>query len=296
MKRAMILGFSVAFGASAWAQGPTPVSVYPGTTVRTRPAGDATPTTVLAPAESPAAPAPLAAPMSSGRTATTPVVTQHPVGPGQFDALQPLGGLLSMPLPTSPTVPAGMCASGACGTPCPPACGAPLFTTVSRDAAGKPRPGFDRVMNWLTWHPGPSVLPVLTPVPYHAPIRAYVACVPEKNPGYPAAAAPCATSHAPGLRLGSAFLAASQPAATGTCANGSCKTRIFNGFGLFAPSSCDAPASSPVGYGCAPVAIPLPPAYATPSQCGHGRSAMDRLIGLFSCGTCCPTGPTTNCR
>ncbi len=295
MKRAMILGFSVAFGASAWAQTPTPVSVYPGTSVRTRPAGDATPPTVLAPAGSTAAPAPLAAPMPSGRPATTPVVTQQPVAPGHFDALQPLGGLLAMPLPTSPTVPAGQCASGACGAPCPPACGAPLYSTASRDGAGKPRPCFDRVVNWLTWHPGPSLLPVLTPNPYHAPLRAYIACVPEKNYAYPAAAA-CATGHAGGQRLGSAFLAASQPAANNPCANGSCKTRMFNVFGLFAPTDCVAPTGNPAGYGCAPVVIPMPPAYTAPSQCGHGRSAMDRLMGLFSCGTCCPACATPNCR
>ena len=295
MKRAMILGFSVAFGASAWAQSPAPVSVYPGTSVRTRPAGEATPATLLAPAESPSPASAVYATMPSTRTPATLVATQPQAAPARFDALQPLGGLLSMPLPTSPTVSAGMCASGACGTTCPPACGTPLFPTTARDGVGNPRPCFDRVLNWLTWHPGPSILPVLTPTPYHAPIRAYVGCLPEKNPGYPTAA-PCATGHASGQRLGSAFLAASQPAATNPCANGSCKTRIFNGFGLFAPSNCAAPTGSPTGYGCAPVVIPLPPAYSTPSQCGHGRSAMDRLIGLFSCGTCCPTGPTTNCR
>lgn len=286
MKRAMILGFSVAFGASAWAQ--SPVSVYPGTTVRTRPTEDATPATRLAPAESPSPASAVYATMPGTRTPATLVAAQPSVAPARFDALQPLGGLLSMPLPTSPTVSAGVCASGACGTTCPPACGTPLFPTTARDGAGNPRPCFERVLNWLTWHPGPSLLPVLTPTPYHAPLRAYIACVPEKNPRYPAAA-PCATGHASGQRLGSAFLSASQPAQTDPCANGSCKTRIFNGFGLFAPSSCAAPTTNPV-------VIPLPQPYTSASQCGHGRSAMDRLMGLFSCGNCCPTGPAMNCR
>ena len=151
MKRAMILGFSVAFGASAWAQ--SPVSVYPGTTVRTRPTGDATPATRLAPAESLSPASAVYATMPVTRTPATLVAAQPSVAPARFDALQPLGGLLSMPLPTSPTVSAGVCASGACGTTCPPACGTPLFPTTARDGVGNPRPCFDRVLNW----PAPKV-------------------------------------------------------------------------------------------------------------------------------------------
>lgn len=256
MKRAMVLGFGVAFGSAALAQPPSPqpVSVYPGTTVRLPVAQDAAPTTAM--------PAPAASP--------APAVM--PTQPGGADPLQPLAGLLAMPLPTAPTVAAGACATGNCPTgSCTPACGAPLFPTTARDGSGKSRPCLDRTVNWLTWHPGPSILPVLTPAPYQAPLRAYFACTPLKNPGYPAA---CSTGAA---------------APSGPCADGSCKARPVSGFGVATRPAAAAPEPTQLA-----LVIPLPPACAGPSEASVGRSAMDRLLGLFAggCSTgTCPTGP-----
>ena len=244
MKRALILGLSLAIGSAASAQSPTPVSVYPGTTVRLPAGPRGMPTTVLAPAEVPSSPMPPA----------------QAAAPLRSDPLQPLGGLLAMPLPTAPTVPAGSCASGSCGQPCPPACGTPLFATASRDACGKSRPCLDRVIAWLTWHPGPSVLPVLTPTPAHTPLQGYFACTPLKNPGYPTTAK-CASPAATTGKLASAF---GLGGVTTRCAGKACQ-------------------ATPV---VAPVVIPLPSTCADVSACHSGRCAFDRLLGLFSCGTC----------
>lgn len=262
MKRAIVLGLGLLSGASAWAQTPVSVSVYPGTSVRTRPGQDATPGTVLAPADAPA--------------------------PARFDALQPLGGLLAMPLPTSPTVAAGGCATGACAKPCGPSCGAALFPTAARDGSGKPRTCADRVLNWLTWNPGPGVLPVLTPTPYQAPLRAYFSCTPLKNPGYPATS--CGGS--PGV--GTVSDAAGRVGSDGACPSASCGSPIPKGLGLFAKPSTGTPTTGAQSYGCAPVAIPLPAACVGASQsCGAARpactsgcglGAMDRLMNLFAPG------------
>ena len=268
MKRVLIVGLGVAFGSAALAQSPAPppVSVYPGTSVRVAGTPRVTPTTVLAPADTPV-PAPTPAPAPAP---AAPAVTAA----GRADPLQPLGGLLSMPLPTSPTVAAGTCASGSCA----PACGSPLFSTLARDGAGKPRPCLDRVVNWLTWHPGPSVLPVLVPTPYQTPLRDYFACTPLKNPGYPAAAT-CASPAGAGPRLAAALGLGS--VATG-CADGASKPRV----------------SCATAFGCqpvAPVVIPLPPVFASPAERHGGRCAMDRLMGLLGCGTCRAETANTSC-
>lgn len=258
MKRAMILGFSVVFGSAAFAQpaAPLPVSVYPGTTVPLTATQDATNT------PPPATPAPAAMP-------TPPAAPAHS---GHAGPLQPLASLLAMPLPTAPTVAAGACASGACPTAsCGPACGAPLFPTTARDGTGKSRPCLDRVVKWLTWHPGPSILPVLTPTPYHAPLRAYFTCTPLKNPGYPAA---CSAAAATGA------------APAGACASGTCQARPASGYGVATRPAADAPTP-----GSLALVIPLPAACAGPTDCGVGRSAIDRLLGQFAGGcTTCTTG------
>ena len=180
-----------------------------------------------------------------------------------------------MPLPTAPTVAAGACASGNCPTgSCAPACGAPLFSTVARDGAGKSRPCLERTVNWLTWHPGPSILPVCTPTPYQVPLYAYFRCTPLKNPGYPAA---CSTG------------AAHAAAPAGGCANGSCQARPASGFGVATRPAAATPVPSQLA-----LVIPLPAASAGPSGCAVGRGAMDRLMGLFAggCSTgTCPAGP-----
>ena len=265
MKRAMVLGFGVVFGSAALAQppAPQPVSVYPGTTVRRPAAQDATPAVPAPPAVTPA-PAAVPAP------AVPQVLPQ--VQPGRADPLQPLAGLLAMPLPTAPTVAAGACSAGTCATgSCSPACGTPLFSTVARDGAGKSRPCLERTLNWLTWHPGPSILPVLTPTPYQAPLRAYFTCTPLKNPGYPAA---CSAAKPDG---------GAAPASG--CADGSCKARPASAFGVATRPALAAPVPSQLA-----LVIPLPPASAGPSECG-GRGAVDRLLGLFAGGcSTCPTG------
>ncbi len=260
MKRSMVLGFTMAFGSAAMAQptAPLPVSVYPGTTVRLPVAQDAPPPTVPAAAT----PAPAAMP--------APAAPQ--VQLGRADPLQPLAGLLAMPLPTAPTVAAGACSTGNCPTgSCAPACGTPLFSTMARDGTGKSRPCLERTLNWLTWHPGPSVLPVLTPAPYQTPLRAYFACTPLKNPGYPAACS-----------------AGNTAAPAGGCADGSCKARSASAFGVATRPAAATPTQLAL-------VIPLPPASAGPSECGVGHGAMDRLLGLFAgdCRTCSPSTAVT---
>ena len=265
MKRALVLGLSLLAAPAAVAQSPAPlpVSVYPGTVVRVAAQEAKSPK----PDGRPAPPAPTVAPPVGD--AYSPM-TSAPAGP-----LQPLAGLLAMPLPTTPTVPAGGCASGACR----PACGAPLFSTAACDGSGKSRPCLDRVVNWLTWHPGPSVLPVLTPTPYQSPLRDYFPCGPQKC----ASAPPCA-SNATGSRLSSA---------TAGCAGGICKTRSASGV---------APAT-PTGYAFVPVVIALPPACGNSGATIGGHCAKDRLMNLFSFGTCrsdvttagCGTGHAANC-
>ena len=258
MQRAMIFGFSVVFGSAALAQpaAPLPVSVYPGTTVPMSAPQVATP---VAPTPPVATPAPAAMPAAS-----------PPTQPGHAGPLQPLASLLAMPLPTAPTVAAGACASGTCPTAsCGPACGTPLFPTTARDGTGKSRPCLDRTVNWLTWHPGPSILPVLTPTPYHAPLRAYFACTPLKNPGYPAA---CSATGA---------------AAAAGCASGTCQARPASGYGV-ATQPTAAASRTPSSLA---LVIPLPAACAGPTDCGVGRSAIDRLLGQFANGyNTCPTG------
>ena len=262
MKRALVFGFGVALGSSAVAQppaltpAPTPVSVYPGTTVRSTPE---TPP--------PVTPTPPTLPTQAGRT----------------DPLQPLGGLLAMPLPTAPTVPAGVCVTGACA----PACGTPLYSTACRDGAGKSRPCLDRVVTWLTWHSGPSLLPVRTPTPYRTPLQAYFACAPLKNPGYPAAA----TCSSP------------TPSAAPSVAPGVLGGRLASAFGLggvtTSPTRDVAKAQPPVSTAATPrqatpqasrsvpaneIVIPLPAFSDEVSVNFSGRCALDRLLAQFSRG------------
>jgi hypothetical protein len=82
----------------------------------------------------------------------------------------PLSAAVSSVLPTAPSVPATGYVTEA--APAPASC-APGAACQQREG----RPCLQRFWNWLTFQPGPPVLPVFVPKPYRTPIRAYFPCV-----------------------------------------------------------------------------------------------------------------------
>ena len=181
-----------------------------------------------------------------------------------------LAHVLATSLPTTPTVPP----PSACA-PCPPGyetpCGTPLFPNVGKRCGD--RTCLSRLKDWLCFQPGPRVLPILTPTPYHAPIRAYFPCKPDARPAACAPACPPSYPAAPllGFRLVNAG---------GGCGRmaGDCPRPLFGNLFGRGSSGCQ-PAAYPAA---APVANPpAAPACATCGRWGAGGSLMDRLVEFF---------------
>ncbi|MGL6074585.1 MAG: hypothetical protein ACRC8S_10535 [Fimbriiglobus sp.] len=304
MKRLWVLGLGLACSVG-FAQ--TPVSVLPGTTVKSEPKKDAaTPSTIIPPAGAGVAPTSL--------PALPILVNAEPAHSG----LQPLSSLLAAPLPTIPLL--SPYASGApCAPACQPAvpCGAPLFSGKRQAGASC----LDRIMTWLCYQPPAGCMPGPEANPYQAPLRAYFPCAPMKNPGYPAN---CANGT---CRVGSGGVAcAAKPTSEfwnrwgiaairgQNCTDPACKAPINKGYGAWQVPSKMPATTGELGFGCAPMAIPLPancvgnPAgtippcqsCATKPRCA--QTSLDQLAGLFhpygqckdgSCGTTVNTAPPT---
>jgi hypothetical protein len=248
--------------------------------------------------------------------AMMPTVTPANLPPAApyFDPLQPLGGMLWRTMPTAPTVPAGVYASGTCSTGnCGPACGAPLFPTTQvcgPNGCVKTRPCLERVIDWLTYHPGPSVLPLFTPTPHRAPLRDYFACPAIQTPGYASggcASGNCATATA-GCTTGCGNSGNVLTRALGIASGDTCAAPKHKGLGLFAHPSSASPTTCSPAYDCVPVAVPLPAACVgygagcRGNACGGG--ALSRVLRHFtpghgSAGVCtnaaCTTPGCTGC-
>ena len=217
------------------------------------------------------------------------------------DLSHPLPNILTMPLPTTSTV---SCLPTntvqACETECVP-CGTPLFGS-HRNARGVvgmgSLPSMERLKQWIYYQPGPSVLPVFTPTPYQAPVRAYFPCNTSQcaNQG-------AVNCYAPHDRNAVVNNAGVTPVAA--CTSTACRAPIVKGFGLFAKPSSTCATTGSIGVNCAPVAVPLPascvgtasPTTCTPRACG---SVLDRMLAIFTCESCQKPNawacPSTTCN
>jgi len=285
MKRFFLLGSLLVNAAAGFAA--DPLSVYPGTTVKT--AESATPSTVLTPAvSSPTSSTPLAMPSTLSQplsrilgSAASPA-TQQPSMPVSY----PMNGMIAPTVPVSAYQTAG-CETGTCAANCD----VPLFPTAG--GSGRPRPALDRLIDWLSYRPGPSQLPILVPVPYSAPLRAYFPC---RDPGScGGTAGPSGSGSGYGGGLGSRFGSAGMGIGSCNTVDGSCKDRVCNapipkGFGAFAKPSGYCPTAGSLGVGCAPIAVPLPASCVGTMGCVAGcrqsrGNAFARLFGCFSSTT-----------
>jgi hypothetical protein len=326
MKRVGAIGWLLACTVG-FAQ--TPVSVLPGTMVKTplpmpqtkekekeKPKDTATPSTIIPPA-------------GSGTTASLPALPIMVSPPVEATSLPSLSSLLTSPLPTMPTLsPYATTSPAGCVVPtqsCVP-CGAPLFST--RTLAG--RSCMDRLKIWLNFQPAPGCTIPVTTTSYEAPLRNYFPCSNVKNPGYPAQ---CATGNCttgtcavPGARCATSTRSSEfwdrwgLAAVRGSsCTDPACKAPIQKGYGLWQTPSRMPATTGELGYSCAPMAIPLPascvgnPAGTIPpcQSCATRprcpQTSLDQLAGLFhpygggsasackdgSCGTNVNAAPPT---
>ncbi len=191
-----------------------------------------------------------------------------PVGPLAPTVPPPGPGVMPYPQAGYPAVPGPGCyPQGSC---CPQGGG------CERDE----RSCLRRFRDWLCFQPGPRVLPVLTPTPYQAPLRAYFPCRPGDclaaggcNPTAGCGAAGCAgpgcEGGRPGLlsgRLAGVFHRDSAPAGYGPVVSGA----------AVVPSAPQA-APGPIGYGYAPQVV----ADGSVAEGGH-TSLLHRMTGWFT--------------
>ena len=264
-----------------------PVSVYSGTTIPLVPTLTTAPTMVTTP------------------SLPTYLSPRHHVS--SVDLSHPLPNILTTPLPTTPTV--SYSVNSMCNT-CSTGgvrCGTPLFQPLlgSRGTANGvvgmgSLPSVERLKQWISYQPGPSVLPVFVPTPYQAPVRAYFPCTTNScaNQG----PVNCYPAHDRNAVTSSGSVTA---AMTGGCTSAACRAPIAKGFGLFARPSSTCATTGSIGVTCAPVAVPLPASCvgsAMPSTCGPRAcgSVRDRMMSLFTIGGChnanAWTCPSTTCN
>ena len=158
-------------GARTAAPVPTPAAV-PAATRWKMPSAEQVAVAPAAPVPVvPPHPATVAAPRGgwvASDAAPAAVAASVAASPGCAGVSQPLPAVLAATLPTVPTVPppgsyqlAG-CADGACRVP----------------TRGGGRSCLRAVADWLAYRPGPPVIEMCVPTPYHAPLRAYFPCTP----------------------------------------------------------------------------------------------------------------------
>lgn len=161
MTRWIACGLS-ATGMAAAAD-PVPVSVYPPVPAVEAPA----------PPPTPAPTSNLPGTVVPMPTSATPVST----GTGAADVTRPLSTVLEAPAQGVPTlVPPATVIAG------PTTCVGGYGIPVEESRWGIPKlgrltgamPCLDRLCNYFAWSPGPRVVPVLTPTPYHPPLRHYL--------------------------------------------------------------------------------------------------------------------------
>lgn len=167
-------------------------------------------------------------------------------------------------------------------------CGTPLFPGVG------PKPGdrtcLNRFLDYLCYKPGPAVLPVLTPTPFHAPLRTYFLCKPDVNCTTPCAPEVLPVRPAPsvGFRLvNMPESACRQPQASAECRDAvlpklraACSPHFGNG-GMFVRSPGCCPDPGPVAYGAAPRPVPI---FSGCQTCGGGlcTTGFGRVGGVFN--------------
>lgn len=273
----------------------------------------------------PLAPAPRAAPLPAVAPAPAPAqlstlpaypVTMPPMSSGTGSAaMMPLPGLLTGIMSTTPTIPADVCATA---DDCPPAArgGRPPFGT----GLG---PCVDRFKRWLSFQPGPPVLPTCVPEPYHAPVRTFFPCKPTHG-GQPG----CGTGGygaggygvlggslgaSGGLGANSGVVHGPPPTladrfgmGTGAgCGSDGCPAPKHKGFGAFARPSQVGATTGEVACEVAPVGVPLPAGCVGSGYSGcytgcdakssHGPVAQRLMSGLGGCrhGGCSSGGVVT---
>jgi hypothetical protein len=206
----------------------------------------------------------------------------------------PVQATPATPWPTAPTVPQ-TCnpATGCAATPSSGfglgfglggdvPCGTPLFPGVG------PKPGdrtcLNKFLDFVCYKPGPSVLPVLTPTPFHAPLRTYFPCKPDANCAPPCAPEVEKVRPAPnnGFRLVNMPESECRKPLLSDfrkdecrkpLLQGACSPRFLNG-GLFVRSPGCCPSQGPVAYGAVPRPVPL---FSGCETCGGGFTGFGRL-------------------
>jgi hypothetical protein len=205
------------------------------------------------------------------------------------------GAAAAQPWPTVPQAgpPAAACAANPAGygvgyggdAPC----GTPLFPGVG------PKPGdrtcLNRFLDFVCYKPGPSVLPILTPTPFHAPLRTYFPCRPDANCA-PACAPPVGqVTPAPNVGFRLVNMPESgcrKPPVSSECRpecrepilKGACSPRFGNG-GLFVRSPGCCPSPGPVAYGAVPRPVPLFSGCQTCGSGGFWTTGFGRIGGVF---------------
>lgn len=222
--------------------------------------------------------------------------TGGPASPMPAPAAPVHSAATAQPWPTAPTVPQPGNPAAACAMY--PAtgysvgfgeapCGTPLFPGVG------PKPGdrtcLNRFLDFVCYKPGPSVLPVLTPQPFHAPLRTYFPCKPDANCAPPCAPEVGKVRPAPnvGFRLVNMpesecrkpLLSDRRDECRKPLLQRACSPRFLNG-GLFVRSPGCCPSPGPMAYGAVPRPVPLLSGCET---CGGGifTTGFGRLGGVL---------------
>lgn len=236
---------------------------------------------------------PHATPAATFRTVAATDVTQ-PLPAAVSTALPPPG--MGYPLSHGPMACAGEgCPGGTCGT----------YETDSRTC-------LEKLTDWFCFRPGPRVLPLCTPVPYHAPLRHYFPCHPGQclvvggcNPASGCGAGGCGHPGRIGLlapaAAGYGYTAQAAPVPAGTIpgqptvrmARPTFRDRVMGVFESAWPAPTPTVAFPTQGVATGPTVVPAPTGhrFATPGaqqptngvqggmmQTGHRQPAVNRPL------------------